>query len=60
MLQGGKMAVCAALSLISGLLYARFAAAAAYGFGAELRLAQYQRLQNYAFSNLDRFPFPLL
>lgn len=60
MLQGGKMAVCAALSLISGLLYARFAAAAAYGFGAELRLAQYHRLQNYAFSNLDRFSVPSL
>lgn len=60
MFQGGKMAICAALSLISGLLYARFAAAAAYGFGAVLRLAQYEKLQDYAFSNLDHFSAPSL
>ncbi len=60
LLQGGKMAVCAALSLICGLLYARFAARTAYGFGAELRLAQYTRMQEYAFSNLDHFSTPSL
>lgn len=59
-LQGGKMAVCAVLSLASGLFYARFAARAAYGFGAELRLAQYSHMQDYAFSNLDRFSTPSL
>lgn len=58
--QGGKMAFCAVLALASGLLYARFGAAAAYGFGAELRLAQYRKLQDYAFSNLDRFSAPSL
>ena len=55
LLQGGKMAVCAALSLICGLGYAGFAARAAYGFGAALRQAQYEKLQEYSFSNLDRF-----
>ena len=49
------MAVCAALSLICGLGYAGFAARAAYGFGAALRQAQYEKLQEYSFSNLDRF-----
>ena len=49
------MGVCALLSLITGLLYARFAARAAYGFGANVRDAQYTRIQEYAFSNLDRF-----
>ncbi len=53
--QGGLMALCAVLALITGLLYARFAARAAYGFGAQLRLAEYRKMQNYAFSNLDRF-----
>ena len=53
--QGGLMALCAVLALITGLLYARFAARAAYGFGAQLRLAEYQKMQDYAFSNLDRF-----
>lgn len=59
-LQGGKMAICAILSLISGLMYAKFAARAAYGFGAELRLAQYERMQGFAFSNLDHFSTPSL
>ena len=55
LLQGGKMAACAVLALLSGLLYARFAARAAYGFGAALRRAEYEKIQRYAFSNLDRF-----
>lgn len=53
--KGAQMGVCALLSLITGLLYARFAARAAYGFGANVRDAQYTRIQEYAFSNLDRF-----
>lgn len=53
--QGGKMVLCALLALITGLLYARYAARAAYGFGAELRLAEYRKVQSFAFSNLDRF-----
>lgn len=53
--QGIYMGVCALLSLITGLLYARFAARAAYGWGARIREAQYQRVQGYAFSNLDHF-----
>ncbi len=53
--KGAQMGICALLSLITGLLYARFAARAAYGFGANIRDAQYVRIQDYAFSNLDRF-----
>ena len=53
--QGGWMVACAVLALLSGLLYARFAARAAYGFGAELRQAEYRSIQRFAFSNLDRF-----
>lgn len=58
--QGGIMALCALLALVTGLLYARFAARAAYGFGAQLRLAEYKKLQSYAFSNLDHFSVPSL
>ena len=54
-IQGGKMAACAGLALATGFLYARFAARAAYRFGGELRRAEYEKIQSFAFSNLDRF-----
>ena len=53
--KGVQMGVCALLALATGLLYARFAARAAYGWGARVREAQYEKVQSYAFSNLDRF-----
>ena len=53
--RGAQMGICALLALITGLLYARFAARAAYGWGARIREAQYERVQRFAFSNLDRF-----
>ena len=53
--KGVQMGVCALLALVTGLLYARFAARAAYGWGASIRQAQFERIQRYAFSNLDRF-----
>ena len=53
--RGVQMGVCAALALLTGLLYARFAARTAYGWGARIREAQFERVQKYAFSNLDRF-----
>mgnify|MGYP000090330125 CR=1 FL=1 len=49
------MGICALLSLVTGLLYARFAARAAYGWGARIREVQYQKVQGFAFSNLDHF-----
>ena len=53
--KGVQMGICALLALITGLLYARFAARAAYGWGARIREAQYEKVQQYAFSNLDKF-----
>ena len=53
--QGLLMAVCALLSLICGLLYARYAARAALGFGTRIREAEYEKLQEYSFANLDHF-----
>ena len=53
--KGAQMALCALLALITGLTYARFAARAAYGWGAQIRKAEYERVQEYSFSNIDRF-----
>ena len=53
--KGGEMALCALLALITGLSYARFAAKAAYGWGAEIREREYEMLQKYAFSNIDKY-----
>ena len=49
------MGICAVLALLTGLLYARFAARAAYGWGARIREAEYEKVQEYAFSNLDHY-----
>ena len=53
--KGVQMIFCALMALITGLLYAHFAAKAAYGWGAEIRKAEYAKVQQYAFSNLDHF-----
>ncbi len=53
--KGVQMGICALLALATGLLYARFAARAAYGWGARVREAQFQQVQQFAFANLDRF-----
>lgn len=54
-LKGVQMGICALLALLTGLLYARYSARAAYGFGAELRTAEYKKIQEYSFTNLDHF-----
>ena len=53
--KGVQMGLCALLALVTGLLYAKFAARAAYGWGSRVREAEYEMVQGYAFSNLDRF-----
>ena len=53
--QGLEMIGCAILSLIFGLLYARYAAKAITLFGQRLRSVQYQKIQSYSFANLDHF-----
>ena len=55
MVKGVQMGVCALLALVTGLMYAKYAARAAYGWGARVREAQYEKVQGYAFSNLDKF-----
>ena len=58
--KSGEMVICALLSLGLGLLYARYAALAGQGFGAELRKAQYQKVQGFSFANMDHFSTPSL
>ena len=55
LLQGVKMGICALISLVCGLLYARYVGLAANGFGAELRKAEFKKIQEYSFANLDHF-----
>ena len=54
-MQGVYMGACAILALITGLTYARFAARASYGLGARLREAEYEKVQEFSFANLDHF-----
>lgn len=58
--QSLAMVGCALVSLLLGMLYARFAAKAGQGFGAELRKAQYRKVQSFSFANMDRFSTPSL
>lgn len=55
LLQGAYMLVCAAFSLVSGLGYARTSARVASGLGANLREAEYKKIQTLAFGNLDNY-----
>ena len=49
------MAVCAVLALILGVGSARFSALAGQGLGANIRQAEYEKLQSYSFANIDHF-----
>ena len=53
--KGAQMVVCAVIALILGVGSARFAALAGQGLGAELRRAEYEKLQHFSFSNIDHF-----
>ena len=55
LLQGAFMIVCAAFSLVLGLGYARTSARVASGLGANLREAEYRKIQTLAFGNLDNY-----
>lgn len=55
LLQGALMIVCAAFSLVLGLGYARTSARVASGLGANLREAEYRKIQTLAFGNLDNY-----
>ena len=52
----GLLMLCMALvSLSFGLTLSKFAAEAGQGFGAELRQAEYIKIQQYSFKNIEKF-----
>lgn len=53
--KGLQMALCAILALILGVGSARFSALAGMGLGANIRKAEYEKLQSYSFPNIDHF-----
>ncbi len=55
LLKGIQMVICAVIALILGVLYARYAATAGQGFGAELRKDEFAKVQNFSFANTDHF-----
>lgn len=53
--KGLQMALCAVFAMILGVGSARFSALAGQGLGANIRKAEYEKLQSYSFSNIDHF-----
>lgn len=53
--QGAWMLVCAFLALLLGIGSAKFSAVAGQGLGANLREAEYAKLQQFSFANVDHF-----
>ena len=52
---GGIMLIFAVLSFFLGLISSKMTAKAGRGFGYELRKREYQKIQEYSFTNLDQF-----
>lgn len=52
---GGLLIVCAVVSLTSGFLSGRYAAIASSGFGKNLRHDEFERVQQFSFTNIDKF-----
>ena len=53
--QGAWMLICAFLALLLGIGSAKFSAVAGQGLGANLREAEYVKLQQFSFANVDHF-----
>ena len=52
---GLLMLVMATISLSFGIGLSKFSAIAGQGFGAELRQAEYEKIQTYSFKNIEKF-----
>ena len=53
--QGIIMVICAFIALVLGVMYARYAATAGQGFGANIRKEEFEKVQNFSFKNTDHF-----
>lgn len=60
LLKGFQMVLCALISLILGHACAKYTAACGNGIGAQIRMAEFQKMQTYSFANTDRFSTPSL
>lgn len=52
---GGWMVAAAAVGLAAGMVGGRFGARASTGFARNLRESMFRNIQNYSFSNIDKF-----
>ncbi len=52
---GIALLLCALLTILFGVLAGRFAAVASAGFASNLRKDMFYNVQNFAFSNIDKF-----
>ena len=52
---GGIMILCAVVALVAGMLGGKFAAKASTGFAKNLRQDMFDKVQDYSFSNIDKF-----
>lgn len=57
---GGAMVIVACLSMVCGLLSARFSAIAGQGFAKNLRSRLLGKIQSFSFANTDHFSIPSL
>lgn len=55
LITGGLLAVCCVLSLLSGFGGGKFGAIASTGFARNLRRDMFHKVQEYSFSNIDKF-----
>ena len=53
--QGALMVVLAGLSMFAGVTAIRYTSAASMGFGANLRKGLFDKVQEFSFSDIDRF-----
>lgn len=52
---GALLVVCAIASLVFGILSGKYSAKASAGFAKNLRKSMYHNVQNFSFSNIDKF-----
>lgn len=52
---GGGMVALALLSMLCGVMGAKLGINASQGFGANLRLALFEKIQSFSFADIDRF-----
>ncbi len=55
LLNGTAMVLLSVMSIVTGVLAARYASKASQGFGRNLRSALFRQVQRFSFSGIDRF-----